>query len=303
MKNIRFQLLWIILLLIVAGCSSNGGQESSEGDSADQATSEEATTELDDTNGLSEAPVEDQEAGDGNSETSIIDDSGDRMLIYNAHIELETEDYEVFRQQLDKRMEVNEAYVVEANISKGDGDRRSGQIRLRVPQQHFESMIGGFEEISDTIISQNITGRDVTEDYVDLESRLTAKEKIETRLLTFLDQAEETDSLLKISQDLERIQSEIEVLKGKMNYLQNQSDFSTITLGITETKVVVPDVGGSSHDTWERTKQAFASSINGLTTFVSWLVVTVVGYSPFLIPILLITGWFWYRKKKSDKET
>lgn len=299
-KSIKW--LFIVLLSFVLAACSNNSQEqasdSSEGSteetSADQSESEQST------NGLSEAPPSNQEAT--NEESTIIDNSEDRMLIYNAIIELETEDYDQFRQQLDQRMAANEAYIVEANISKRENGRRQGQIRLRVPQSNFEKLLGGFEEISQSIISQNITGRDVTEEYIDLESRLSAKEKIESRLLTFLEEAEATDSLLKISQDLERVQSEIEVLKGKMNYLQNQSDFATITLQVTETKVVVPDVGGTSLNTWEKTKQAFAHSLNGLTTFVSWTFVTVIGYSPIFIPIALIIAVIWYMKRRKQSK-
>lgn len=302
MKKIRMAIISILGVLLFAGCSNHDNEKSTEGDSADQAMTEESALQNTESNGLSEAPDVKEDAG-GKSETSIISDSGDRMLIYNAQVELETEDYDAFRKQLDNRMQENGAYVVEANISKGDDERRSGQIRIRVPQQKFESMMGGFEEISDSIISQTITGRDVTEEYVDLESRLSAKKKVESRLLHFLEQAEATDSLLKISQDLERIQSEIEVLKGKMKYLQNQSDFSTITLEIHETKVVVPDVNGTSHNTWERTKQAFASSINGVSTFTSWVFVTMVGYSPILLPVVLLFGVVWYIKRRKRVNT
>ncbi|MCA0969623.1 DUF4349 domain-containing protein [Halobacillus litoralis] len=291
-------IIMMALMLAMAACSQNGGEESAtEGESIQDTSSDEAAT-----NGLSDPPAESGDSETGNSENSIIDQSGDRMLIYHAVIELETEDYEGFRERLDQRMEQNEAYIVEANVTKGDRNLRSGQIRLRVPQQNFEAMIGQLEQIGDSIISENISGRDVTEQYVDLESRLAAKEKVEGRLLSFLDESTATDSLLKISQDLERIQSEIEVLKGKMNYLQNQSDFSTITLQVTETTLVVGEVGGTSQQTWDRTKQAFVSSINGLMTFLSWLFVTIVGYSPILIPILLVAGFIWYRKRKRMEE-
>ncbi|MBA2174518.1 DUF4349 domain-containing protein [Halobacillus locisalis] len=296
MKKITVWLFIVLLSAFLAACSNDTqeqGDESSEGNteetSADQSDSENKT------NGLSEAPPNQDVASE---ESSMIDNTDGRMLIYNAVIELETEDYDQFRQQLDERMAANEAYIVEASISKRENNRRQGQIRLRVPQSNFENLLGGFEEISESILSQNVTGRDVTEEYVDLESRLSAKEKIESRLLTFLEEAEATDSLLKISQDLERVQSEIEVLKGKMNYLQNQSDFSTITLQVTETKVVVPDVGGTSLNTWEKTKQAFASSLNGLTTFVSWTIVTLIGYSPIFIPITFIIVLIWYIKRR-----
>ncbi|KHE66688.1 DUF4349 domain-containing protein, partial [Halobacillus sp. BBL2006] len=198
----------------------------------------------------------------------------------------------------------NEAYIIETNVHKTERGNREGFIRLRVPQNNFETLLSGFEDISDSIQSRNVSGRDVTKEYVDLESRLEAKEKVETRLLTFLEQAEATEDLIKISQDLERVQSEIETLKGQMNYLENQSDFSTITLNIRETKVVVPKVESKELNTWEKTKQAFFSSINGLVNFFSWVVVFVIGYSPILVLLLAIgvIGWLLFRKRRKRTE-
>ncbi|RWZ55177.1 DUF4349 domain-containing protein [Halobacillus fulvus] len=284
----KWGLLFVILFL--AACSSS---DDSMGEVGEQASKEEMSQGLSDT----------ADSGAVEGEEPLIDNAADRMMIYEASIELETNDYDTFHTQLEERMRENDAYMVETNISKNEGGKRQGLIRLRVPQPNFERMLQDFEDISENIQSRNISGRDVTQQYVDLESRLAAKEKIEDRLLTFLEEATATEDLIKISQDLERVQSEVEVLKGQMNLLENQSEFSTITLLVTETKVVVPGVGSESLNTWERTKQAFAQSLNGITSFSSWLFVTIVGYSPVLFSVFIIVFVFWWirRRKKSAR--
>lgn len=298
-KKRAIVILISLLILFLTACSGSEDTDSSldeNTETTEEASDSESTAESSQ-NGLSETPQADADA-----EAEENTDVKDRMMIYEAHIDLETEDYEQFQQNLQERMNSFEAYMVETNIRKTERGTRQGHIRIRVPQQNFEPLISGFENISDNIKSRNINSRDVTKSYVDFESRLKAKEEIEARLLSFLEDASATEDLIQISQDLERVQADIESIKGEMNYLENQSDFSTITLSITETKVVIDGVEQQNLNTWEKTKQAFFSSINGIVSFVSWITIVVFGYSPFLIPLLIIILFIWRQRKKKQKQ-
>ncbi|SFJ64981.1 protein of unknown function [Halobacillus dabanensis] len=297
MSKIKGKIFISLLILFLTACSSNENTDSIQDDNpetTEEASDSKSTAETSQ-HGLSESPQADGEAAE---ESSVMED---RMMIYEAHIDLETEDYDQFQKNLQEQMNSFEAYMVETNINKTGNGTRQGHIRIRVPQQNFQSLLSGFENISDNIKSRNINSRDVTKSYVDFESRLKAKEEIEARLLSFLEDASATEDLIKISQDLERVQADIESIKGEMNYLENQSDFSTITLSITETKVVIDGVEQQNLNTWEKTKQAFFNSINGIVSLVSWITIVILGYSPFLIPLLVIGLFIWWQKKKKQK--
>ncbi|MCA1011303.1 DUF4349 domain-containing protein [Halobacillus halophilus] len=289
----RIALSILLLLAVSSACSQN------EDNSAE--TSEESSSDSAASNGLSETPSE-AENREENDPARIAQNSEQRMMVYEANIDVETNHYDQFHQDLQERMNQQEAHMVESNISKNEQGRRQGYIRIRVPQSNFESLLTGIEEISSDVLSRNISGRDVTEEYVDLESRLQAKEKIESRLLTFMEQAEATEDLIKISQDLERVQSEIEVLKGKINYLENQSDFSTITVSIQETASGA-NLNNSPGNIWEETKQAFIHSLHYVGQFFSWLIVFFLGYSPFLALIAGVGLLFWLVRRKKKKSS
>lgn len=288
-KIIGFTLL--VSLLLLGACSSS--DETGESSESMDMTTEEGKIEpnmAQDGDSLSEGEAS-PDTGD------MIDNVQNQMMIYNANISLRTKDYDTFYQQLEQHMDKQKAYIVEANVNRQEQGQRNAHIRLRVPQENFQAFIDELGSYSDNIDSRNISGRDVTEEYVDLESRLTAKEKIEERLLAFMDEAEKTEDLIKISQDLERVQEEIEVIQGKMKYLENQSDFSTITLNITETKVNVPGLNEEELNTWEKTKQAFVQSLNGLTQFASWIMVVLIGYSPVILLIAIPLVWLLIRQR------
>ncbi|MYL70246.1 DUF4349 domain-containing protein [Halobacillus litoralis] len=296
-KGLPFLLIFTLIMLLAACSGEDSSEESTSESNLDRANDSMNTVAEDASkNGLADAP----EAAENVTEQTEAEQ--ERMMIYEAHIDLETKDFDKFQQKLQTQMNEHEAYMVETNVQKTERGNRQGHIRIRVPQPNFEDLLSGFETISDQIKSRNVNSRDVTKNYVDLESRLKAKEKIEGRLLSFLEEASATEDLVEISQDLERVQSDIESLKGEMNYLENQSDFSTITVSFTETKVLVGGVDQGDLNTWERTKQAFFNSINGIINVASWLFVAAIGYSPILVPVILIALaiWIWLRKKKSE---
>jgi|GEM_PF-5688936 len=293
MKVLKLTLSIMLLLAVSAACSQN------EDNSAER--SEEASSDSAESNGLSETPSQ-SENGEENGPARIAQNSEQRMMVYEANIDVKTNNYDQFHQHLQEKMNQQDAHMVESNISKNEQGRRQGHIRIRVPQSNFESLLTEVEEISSDVLSRNISGRDVTEEYVDLESRLQAKEKIESRLLNFLEQAEATEDLIKISQDLERVQSEIEVLKGKIKYLENQSDFSTITVSIQETAAGA-NLNNSPGNIWEETKLAFINSLHYVGQFFSWLIVFILGYSPFLALIVGVGLLFWLVRRKKKKSS
>ncbi len=109
---------------------------------------------------------------------------------------------------------------------------------------------------------RNVSGSDVSEEYVDLESRLKSKRTVESRLLEFMQKATTTEDLLKISSDLARVQEEIEQITGRIKYLDNQVDYSTIIITINENNINVPELTNKDLNTWEKIKKQFMTSIN-----------------------------------------
>ncbi len=125
-------------------------------------------------------------------------------------------------------------------------------MTVRIPAKQFQSFLTILDEGNMKVQEKAVSGEDVTEQYVDLTARLEAKEVVEKRLLSFMEKAEKTEDLLKISADLAEVQEEIEQLTGKIKYLENQSDFATIDLFIKENNTSLPSVQNESASTWEK---------------------------------------------------
>jgi len=117
-----------------------------------------------------------------------------------------------------------------------------------------------------------------------------------------LGKAEKTEDLLKISSDLAAIQEEIELIVGQINYLENQTSFSTIDIGMYENRVIVPGLDSKDLDTWAKTKKQLATSTNFLLAAGSGVIVFIIGNLPVIVLILLLgVGIFLYFRRMRVK--
>ncbi|MCW4026876.1 MAG: DUF4349 domain-containing protein, partial [Candidatus Bathyarchaeota archaeon] len=103
-----------------------------------------------------------------------------RMIIYTAQLDLTVGNVDSAMNEIGNIAESLGGFVSGASTSKRDG-RKTGVITLRVPQKDFDSTILAIEELGE-IESRDVRGEDVTEQYVDLEARLSNLQSQEQRL-------------------------------------------------------------------------------------------------------------------------
>ena len=226
-----------------------------------------------------------------------------RMIIHKAVLQVNVKKLESAQANITKKVEQYGGYIVESNVYQEDDENNSGKMVVRIPEKHFQTFLKDAEGEVAEILERNVTGQDVTEQYVDLQSRVKSKRAVEERLLEFMSNAQKTEDLLKISADLAKVQEEIEVMVGKIKYLENQTSFSTVELSMYENRVVVPEIESKELNTWEKTKKQFATSMNSLLAAGSAFIVFFIGNLPVLL-ILVIIGIFvyWVIKRRLGDE-
>lgn len=286
----------------VVGCSN--GETSKDEVAKDQAnsTSGEGTGFVEETKGESGAVEESgEEAGSddaGSGSSTEATPSSDRMVIYNGNMVIAVEDFNEAQTQIENHIEQMGGYIAESSVQKESDDERHGSLSVRIPQENFTPFLNELESTSTEVLERSTNGNDVTEEYTDLESRLRSKETEEERLLSFMEDAENTEELLQISEDLSSIQEEIEQLTGRMNYLENHVAYSTVDIQIQEKAVSSLQDQESLH-IWGSAKNLFTDTLNVILSFFSGLAVFVIGLSPVLIPLLIIiTAVVIFLKKK-----
>jgi len=271
----RILIGFAFILLLLTGCSaSNDSNESSNAmDSAGEKSYEGGIgADTDDSAGVEE---------DGEMAPEGV--NNERKVMYNASVSLEVDDIGESIDEVEKNVRDLNGYVVEVNFTSNN-EQDYGSITLRIPTDSLTAFLDGLEEYSGKVIEKRVVGQDVTEEYVDLTSRLKAKRVVEERLLDLLSKAEKTEDLLRISNDLSVVQEEIEQVMGRMKYLDNKTEFAEVEMNFTDVSIPIPGVKGNEElKTGEKIKKTFAASLNSITAFFSGLAVFLIGYSPILL--------------------
>jgi hypothetical protein len=158
----------------------------------------------------------------------------------------------------------------------GGGDSKRGSVVVRVPAEQFESALGELKGLGD-VKRESISGQDVTQEFVDLSARLRNFEAQESVLLGLMEKASTVSASIRVQRELSSVQLEIERLRGRINYLDDQTSFSTITVDMREAGAAPPKPAGTIGRAWEQAKDTFMAVISA----------TIIG-AGFVIPIALL---------------
>ena len=148
------------------------------------------------------------------------------QFIYNASVTF----------SVDERNMENTADVIREMVDDTVGyvsSYSSTSLVLRIRSERFDQFITALEAVAG-YESKQISVRDVTEQYRDLNTRLDNLKKFKARYEELLASANNVEEMLSIERELERVTREIETLKGRLDYLNNQIAFSTITVRIEQ---------------------------------------------------------------------
>ncbi len=165
------------------------------------------------------------------------------------------------------------------------GGRNSGQVALRVPQKNFYPAIEQIEALG-TVKTRQLSGQDVTEEFIDLDARLGNLKKQEIRLQEILKTAVTVKDVLDVEHELERVRGEIERLTGRLNYLNQSVEMSTITVSASEPAPLTGEGWGIS-DTFREAASGFTDSIRGLVILTGYILPILV----FVTLVLMVALW------------
>jgi len=222
----------------------------------------------------------------GNGETQYGDTEimGDRKVIKTAYLEMEIESgkFEATMFALTSLAEQNGGFVSNSqSYSDSEGNLTSGNITIRIPSGKYNSALEKVKDMG-AIESISSSGQDITQEYVDLESRLRNYEAQEEILLDLMAESKKVSDSLEVQRELSNVQGEIEMIKGRMNYLDDMVSYSTIDVYFHEPEKIIEDESG-----W-----GFVDSIirglRGAVTAFNWMLMAFIATSPIWIILIII---------------
>lgn len=241
---------------------------------------------------------------------SQTNESVERLVIKNANMTIVIPDPGASASTIGQMAEEMGGFVVSSNfyqttIESGEEVPR-GNLTIRVPSDRFNEAIERIESGATDVLSKTESGQDVTQEYTDLQSRLRNLESAEAQLQVIMEDARRTEDVISVFNQLTATREQIEVIKGRIQYLEQSAAFSAITLDLIADAAVQPlTVGG-----WQPggvAKAAIQALINAVTAIANlaiWLALFVLPVLLILaLPVILIVWFVRRRRRRKAEET
>ncbi len=220
----------------------------------------------------------------GDSNTLAAMYRPNRLIIKNANLQLLVADTGTAIDRVTQVVVDTFGYIISSR-SWYQETFQYATITIGVPVDQFEEAMRRLRGMAIQVLDENASGSDVTDQYVDLESRLRNLEATEARVRTFLEQALTVEESLRVSHTLSEITAQIEEIKGQMGYLKDRAAYSTITVNLS------PQVPTPTPDTWNpgqtltRATGVLGDVAQNLVDAAIWIGIVL---GPFGIPLGLV---------------
>ena len=232
----------------------------------------------------------------------------ERMVIQTVELRLIVKDTQASLEAVQSLTGELGGYVASSRTWHTE-EQLSASLTLRVPADQLNTALEKLRALALEVDSENISGEDVTQEYVDLEARLRNEEAYEKELLALLTETRERTSraedILAVYERLTEVRGRIEQIKGRMQYLENMSAMATITVELIPSELMQPITVAGWHPTGTA-RSAIRALINAFQFFVDaaiWIVlfglpVLIIIAVPFVV-LWYIIRWLRRRKRKS----
>ena len=212
--------------------------------------------------------------------------SVERKIIRNATLTLEADDPSKAVQRVASVAESRGGFVVTSESRQQGGSRGSKgyevfTVEMRVPAAQFDAALAEIRAAAGSVTAQKITGKDVTEEYIDLEARLRTQRALETQLMEIMKGADEVADAIAVQRELTNVRTEVERLEGRRRFLENQSSLSTISVTVEPHAPLVSTTGF-----FHSLGRAFGDGVDVAATITLFLIRLLLA----LIPIAVFIG-------------
>ncbi|HEX9897048.1 MAG TPA: DUF4349 domain-containing protein [Dehalococcoidales bacterium] len=190
----------------------------------------------------------------------------DRMIIRTGNVDIVVEDVQVAIDNITQLAESMQGFVVNS-MTWRSGNALYGTISIRVPADSYNNVLKMIRDTAIEVNSENTTASDVTEEYIDLKAKLSNLEATEKQLLLIMEKANTVEDILKVQSQLSNTRSEIESIKGSIQYIERTASMSLLQIQLQQAKLYA-EISVSKAVVQARESVYFYAEISG-------------GFSPF----------------------
>jgi len=223
-----------------------------------------------------------------------------RIVIQESSLSLLVQDVNEVRNKILDFAGKNGGYMVSASTSNPQ-DAPTGVVVIRVPATKLQESLNYFHSLAIKVVSENLLGTDVTDQYVDIDQRITQIESTMARLESVLDQASEISDITNLTQQILYYQEQIDSYKGQQASLEKNAELAKLTLYLSTDEIALPYAPSETFRPqviFKLAVRSLVSSLRDIAELTIWVGVYSVIWIPGLLVYLVVRRW-WLSKQSA----
>ncbi|MBI4598584.1 DUF4349 domain-containing protein [Candidatus Uhrbacteria bacterium] len=210
----------------------------------------------------------------------------DQKIIKTGSLDLVVDDVSATASRVSALASGKSGFVQDSSVSEREDGTKFGNVTVRIPGNAFEETVDEIKSYAALVRSESSNGQDVTEQFTDLQAQLRNARAQEQVYLEILKKAETVSDVLAVQQQLGMIRGTIESLEGRIQYLENQTSYSTISVFLTEEPTLrIPTKEFRPSAILKEAFQALVAVFQNLAASAIWFVIVGGG---ILLPLGLL---------------
>jgi hypothetical protein len=220
----------------------------------------------------------------------------ERKIIKDADINMEVASPAEGQRKLAAIAEARGGFVVTSESKQQQDAAREAPpveivtVSLRVPATHFDATLAEIRAIATRIRAEKSTGKDVTEEFIDLDARLRTQRALETQFLEIMKRAAKVSDALEVHNQLAGVRTEIERIEGRRRFLENQAALSTINVTM---QPPAPLISTNTSGFFYNLKYAFGDGLDIAADIILGLIRFGIALLPVLLLVVLPLVFIW----------
>ncbi|QMT59551.1 DUF4349 domain-containing protein [Legionella sp. PC997] len=221
------------------------------------------------------------------------------MIIRNANISLQVNNINTAIEKISQLAENSGGYVVSSNVTQDNDatNNTNANISIRVPAQGLHKALTALKSLATRVMQESVTGEDITQQFVDLQSQLSNLQKAKEQLSKIMTSATNTSDVLSVFKQLSDTQGQIDVIQGQIKYFKESVAYSLININLSMNPIVQTE----QQKQWKIT-ETFIDSYHALIDQLRNFTYGLIAFFVYVLPLLLL--WicivlivYWIGKK------
>ncbi|GAB7030355.1 DUF4349 domain-containing protein [Streptomyces sp. NPDC021749] len=275
--------LLLTVALTAAGCSASAGPRTAEGVLPGKAAPDRAAA---DGRTGARGAAEGAPARPGGT-LAKVPGAASPQVVRTATLTVRTEDVSGAAARARAVVDGAGGYPAAETTDRDPEGHERSRLVLRVPPAEYDAVLGRLARLG-TVVSRRLAAKDVTDQVVDVDSRVRTQRASVARVRALMEKAASIADIVSLESELSSRQADLESLEARLKSLRDRTAMATVTLLLRQPDAA-PD-GASDDDSDRSFGDALAGGWHAFLAAVKWLLVALGAVLPFAGAVGLLYG-------------